>query len=141
MDQWGVHFFKSMFLKYFHLIVHLVVHLVAVKNVINACLLGRVLHCLFYWLIFLIIHLICSSTIGVLSKTNIIYQFKCLLGDCIMANNKYNALTSTILSRRLTMHLSDTTSIAQHLKIYSWLTTEFWKILTKNTILQQQNNK
>ena len=58
-----------------------------------------------------------SPSIGVSQKTNIIYQFKCPLGDCISENNNiYVGLTSTTLSRRLTMHLSDTSSIAQHLK-------------------------
>ena len=58
-----------------------------------------------------------SPTIGVLQKTNVIYKFKCPLGDCISDNNNiYVGLTSTTLSRRLTMHLSDTSSIAQHLK-------------------------
>ena len=37
--------------------------------------------------------------------------------DCISENNNiYIGLTSTTLSRRLTIHLSDTSSIAQHLK-------------------------
>ena len=53
-----------------------------------------------------------------------------------------SVLTSTKLSRRLTMHLSDTSSIAQHLKKYSGPTTELRKILTDNkTILEHQNNK
>ena len=56
-----------------------------------------------------------SSLFGVLQKTNVIYQFKCPLGDCISENNSiYDGLTSTTLSRRLTMHLSDTSSKAQH---------------------------
>ena len=58
-----------------------------------------------------------SPSIGVLQKTNVIYQFKCPLGDCISDNNNiYVCLTSTTLSRRLTMHLFDTSSIVQHLK-------------------------
>ena len=58
-----------------------------------------------------------SPSIGVLRKTNVIYKFKCPLRDCISDNNNiYVGLTSTTLSRRLTMHLSDTSSIAQHLK-------------------------
>ena len=58
-----------------------------------------------------------SPSIGVLQKTNVIYKFKCPLGDCISDNNNiYVGLTSTTLSRRLTMHLSDTSSIDQHLK-------------------------
>ena len=37
--------------------------------------------------------------------------------SCISDNNNiYVGLTSTTLSRKLTMHLSDTSSIAQHLK-------------------------
>ena len=39
------------------------------------------------------------------------------------------------------MHLSDTSSTAQHLKIHSCPTSEFQKILNENTILEQQNNK
>ena len=59
-----------------------------------------------------------SPSIGVLQKkNNVIYKFKCPLGDCISDNNNiYVGLTSTTLSRILTMHLSDTSSIAQHLK-------------------------
>ena len=58
-----------------------------------------------------------SASIGVLQKNNVIYKFKCPLGDCISDNNDiYVGLTSTTLLRRLTMHLSDTSSIAQHLK-------------------------
>ena len=45
-----------------------------------------------------------SPLIGVLQKTNIIYQFKCPFGDCITENNNiYVGLTSTTLSRRLTV--------------------------------------
>ena len=85
-----------------------------------------------------------SPSIGVLQKTNVIYKFKCPLGDCISDdnNNIYVGLTSTTLSRRLTMHLSDTSSIAQHLKKHSCPTTQLRKILTDNTtILEHQNNK
>ena len=40
------------------------------------------------------------------------------------------------------MYLSDTSSIAQHLKKYSCPTTEYLKILTDNaTILEQQSSK
>ena len=57
-------------------------------------------------------------------------------------NNIYVGLTSTTLSRRLTMYLSDTSSIAQHLKRHSCPTTQLRKILTDNTtILEHQNNK
>ena len=83
-----------------------------------------------------------SPSIGVLQKINVIYQFKCPLGDDISKNNHiYVGLPSTTLSRRLIMHLSDTSSIAKHLKKHSCPTTEFQKILTEKTILEQQNNK
>ena len=84
-----------------------------------------------------------SRSIGVLQKTNVIYKFKCPLGDCISDNNNiYVGLTSTTLSRRLTMYLSDTSSIAQHLKKHSCPITQLRKILTDNTtILEHQNNK
>ncbi len=37
-----------------------------------------------------------SLSIGVLQKTNVIYKFKCPLGDCISDNNNiYVGLTST----------------------------------------------
>ena len=76
-------------------------------------------------------------------KNHVIFQFKCSLGDCISEdNNIYVGLTSTTLSRRLTMHLSDTSSIVQHLRKHSCPTTELRKNLTKDTtILEHQNNK
>ena len=84
-----------------------------------------------------------SHSIGVLQiKTTLFNNYKCLLGNCISEkNNIYVGLTSTALSRRLTMHLSDITSIAQHLKKHSCPTTELRKILTENTILEHQNYK
>ena len=84
-----------------------------------------------------------SPSIGVLQKTNVIYQFKCPLEDCISDNNNiYVGSTSTTLSRRFTIHLSDTSSIAQHFKKHSCPTTHLRKILTDNTtILEHQNNK
>ena len=84
-----------------------------------------------------------TPSFWVLQKTNVIYQFKYPLGDFISdKNNIYVSLTSTTLSRRLTMHLSDKSSIAQHLKKLSCPTTELRNILTDiATILEHQNNK
>ena len=82
-----------------------------------------------------------------LQKTNVIYKFKCPLGDCFSDNNNNNiyvGLTSTTLSRRLTMHLSDTSSIAQHLQKHSCPTTQLRKNSHRQhdtTILEHQNNK
>ena len=83
-------------------------------------------------------------SIEIFQKNNVIYQFKCPLGHCISDNNNniYVGLTSITLSRGLTMQLSDTSSIAQHLKKHSCPTTELRKILTDNTtILEYQNDK
>ena len=83
-----------------------------------------------------------SPSIGVLQKTNIIYQFKCPLRDCISENNNiFVGLTATTLSRRFTIHLSATSSIAQHLKYIHAQQMNFEKILTENTTILEQQNK
>ena len=47
-----------------------------------------------------------------LDRTNVVYMFKCPLGDGVSnENNKYVGLTTKTLSRRLTMHLNDSSSI------------------------------
>ena len=74
-------------------------------------------------------------------KTNVIYQFKRPLGDCISGSNSiYVGLTSMTLSRRLTRHFSHTSSLAQHLKKHSSQQLNFGKFIPKTTILEQQNN-
>ena len=76
-----------------------------------------------------------SFSIVVMQKTNVVYKFKCDLGDCASTNDIiYVGLTPTTLSSRLTMHLSETSSIAQYKK-KSCLKTEFCKILTENTTI------
>ena len=42
-----------------------------------------------------------------LKSTNLIYQFSCHEGDCELHNQTYIGLTTTTLSRRLTMHNSN----------------------------------
>ena len=44
--------------------------------------------------------------ISPLKKTNIMYQYQCSHGDWAHHNNKYIGLTTTTLSRQLTMHLA-----------------------------------
>ena len=57
-----------------------------------------------------------SPSIGVSLKTN---QFGCSLEDGISENhNVYIDLSSTTLSRQLTINLSDTSSITQHSKTF-----------------------
>ena len=53
------------------------------------------------------------------NKTNI-YMFKCPLGECFSKeNNAYVGLTTTTLSRQLTVLLKDSSSLALHLKTHS----------------------
>ena len=55
-----------------------------------------------------------------LDQTNLIYMFKCPLGDCVSKeNNAYVDLTTTTLSRQLTMHINDSISLTLHLKTHS----------------------
>ena len=66
------------------------------------------------------------------------YQFRCTLGFCISENNSiYIGLTSTTLSKRLTLHLSD--FIAQHLKNIAAQKLSFGKFSPKTQ--QYKNNK
>ena len=54
--------------------------------------------------------------------------------------NIYVDLTSTTLSRWLTVHLSDSSSISQHLKKHSCPITVFREILTDNTTILEELN-
>ena len=57
-------------------------------------------------------------------------------------NNMYVGLTTTTLSRWLTMHLNDSSSIALHLKTHSISKSEFRKIFVENiTIIAHKINK
>ena len=73
-----------------------------------------------------------------LDGTNVIYSFKCPLGDWVSnENNTYVGLT-----RRLTMHLNDSSSITIHLKTHSIPKSKFRKILIQNTtIIAHKINK
>ena len=77
-------------------------------------------------------------------KNNVIYQFKCPLGECISDNEKslnYIGYTTTKLTRRLTLHLSDSSSICQYLKKHSCHNATYRNILVNNTkILHRDNN-
>ena len=70
-------------------------------------------------------------------------MFKCFLGDCVSKeNDTYVDLTTMILSRLLTIHLNDSSSIALHLKSHSIPKYKFWKTLVKNTpIIVHKINK
>ena len=49
-----------------------------------------------------------SRDTSLLKQTNVIYSYKCTIGDCALRSNcKYIGLTTTSLSRRITMHLQN----------------------------------
>ena len=77
-----------------------------------------------------------------LQKANVVYQFKCPLGDCSSNENLYIGYTTTRLSRRLTLHLNDNSSIANHLKqTHNCPHSNIRKLLNENTsILTHTNN-
>ena len=80
-----------------------------------------------------------SSSTKLLHKTNIVYMFKFSLGHCILKENSaYVGLTNTTFSKRLTMHLNDSSSIALHLKTHSIPKSKFQKILVENTTIITQ---
>ena len=59
-------------------------------------------------------------------------MFKCLLEDCVSnENDSYVGLTTATLSRRLTIHLNDSSSLALNLKATLYLNR---KILVENTM-------
>ena len=67
---------------------------------------------------------------------NVVFMFKCPLGDRVSKeNNAYVGFTTTILSRRLTIHLIGSTYIALDLKTHSIPKSKFRKILVENTTI------
>ena len=78
-----------------------------------------------------------------MEKNNVIYQFKCPLGEYTSDYKKsicYIGYTTTKLSRRFTLHLSDSSSICQHLKKYDFLNATYRNILVYNTKLLHTDN-
>ena len=75
-------------------------------------------------------------------KNNVIYQFKCPLGESISDNKKniYIGYTTTKLSRRLSLHLSDSSSICQHLKKYNVLMKHRNILVNSTKILHVDKN-
>ena len=85
-----------------------------------------------------------TPSIGVLQKNNVIYKFKCPLGDCISDNN------NNICWFNLNYPVEETYNApfrhkfnsSAFKKKHSCPTTQLRKILTDNTtILEHQNNK
>ena len=71
-----------------------------------------------------------------LARTNVVHMFKCPWRDCVSnENNTYVGPNATTLSRRLTMHLNDCSTIDLHLKTHSIPKSKFRKIRVENTII------
>ena len=70
-------------------------------------------------------------------------MLKSPLEDCVSnENNTWVDLTTTTLSRRLNIHLNDSSSIALRLKSHSIPKFKFWKIVVENTtIIAHEINK
>ena len=84
----------------------------------------------------LIIYNNSSLSTDILNGINIVYMFKCPLGDCVTnENNTYVGLTSTTLSKQLNMHLNYSSSRAWLLKTHSIPKSKFGKILEENTTI------
>ena len=61
-----------------------------------------------------------SPSTELLDRKNIIYMFKCPLGDCVSKEyDTYVGLTTRTLPRQLTMYPNDSSSQIQILKIFS----------------------
>ena len=76
---------------------------------------------------------------NMLNSTNVVYQFICPNEDCMLRKMNYIGSTTTTLSRRLTMHLTNL-AIREHQigTHHSNLTREH--IMNNTSILRKQND-
>ena len=75
-----------------------------------------------------------------LQKVNVIYQYKCQKGDCeLLPNSQYIGMTTTTLSRRLTMHLQSG-SIKTHTLEKHNLNITRDDLISNTTIYKQIND-
>ena len=73
-----------------------------------------------------------------LQHTNVVYEFNCPEEGCTLLNSSYIGVTTTTLSRRLTMHLQNG-AIRKHYEItHDRVPTR--KILEENTKIIHRNN-
>ena len=74
-----------------------------------------------------------------LKKTNVIYQYQCPHGDCEYHPSTYIRLTTTTLSRRLTMHLASG-GPKQHAQENNNLTLTRNDLVSNTKIIYDQSN-
>jgi len=72
-----------------------------------------------------------------LKKSHLIYEFKCSIDECAHQINSYIGMTTTSLSRRLTMHKGDG-AIKKHILEHNIPITR--QLLTDNTKILYENN-
>ena len=71
-------------------------------------------------------------------RTNVVYEYKCNMGDCEHLPSSYIGMTTTTLSRRLTMHLQKG-GPADHAKEKHSSTITREQLVDNTTILRQTN--
>ncbi|KAF2344072.1 hypothetical protein FHG87_025172, partial [Trinorchestia longiramus] len=78
-----------------------------------------------------------SAKLSELKQTNVVYEYKCSHDDCELHNRSYICVTTTTLSRRLTMHLSSegpkNHEMEEHNETLTWE-----KLVTNTKILRHE---
>ena len=74
-----------------------------------------------------------------LKQSNVVYEFKCPHGECALQQNSYIGMTTTSLSRRLTMHLAGGGSKSHYETAHNTKLTRA-NIVANTTILRKENN-
>ena len=79
-----------------------------------------------------------APPVNQLQQTDLIYEYKCQIGDCEHQNSSYIGLTTTTLSRRLTMHLQSGapkkhTMDQHHLELTRAMLVDNTRIIAKET--------
>ena len=74
-----------------------------------------------------------------LQRTNLIYEYNCNIDECERQTNSYVGMTTTTLSRRLTMHLQSGAPKKHLLQVHSKILTR--EMLVNNTkIIRSESN-
>ena len=80
-----------------------------------------------------------SRKLPTLKQTNIIYEYSCCIGDCELQKCLSIGMTTTTISRRLTMHIASGGPKSDTTKIHK--TAQTWEQLVYNTkIIHRQQD-
>ena len=80
-----------------------------------------------------------SGPCGILSKTNVVYEYRCTSGDCAPRSSTYIGYTTCSLSRRLSLHLQHG-AIKQHQEKYHSTVLDRETIVNNTRIVTQCND-